>query len=286
VLPLTDRNPTYHKAFVTITLIVLNVIIFAFVQQRSGEESITLPDGRQATIASEVRFTLEHAAIPCELIQGRSLDLAEIQAVARGDTEVCNEFDGPQLFPDKNVWLAGLVSMFMHASWLHLGFNMLFLWIFGNNIEDHVGPVKYVVFYLLAGLAALGAHVFLQTESAIPLVGASGAVAGVMGAYLIWFPRAPIKTIVFIVLVDIKAIWWLSGWFVLQFFTGQDSGIAWAAHVGGFVFGAVAAALVRQIRPLCRWVWREPWRQNAFYRWDLSGGSSSGGPPRFGGRSW
>ncbi len=286
MLPLTDRNPTYHKAFVTIALIVLNVVVFAFVQQRSGDEPITLPDGRQATIESEVRFTLEYAAIPCELTQGRSLDLAEIQAVARGDTEICDEIDGPQLFPDKNVWLAGLASMFMHASWVHLGFNMLFLWIFGNNIEDHIGPVKYILFYLLAGFAALATHVLLQTDSAIPLVGASGAVAGVMGAYLIWFPRAPIKTIVFVFLVDIRAIWWLSAWFVLQFFMGQDSGVAWAAHVGGFVFGAVFAALVRQIRPLCRLVWREPWRQNAFYRWDLSGGSGSREPPRFGGRSW
>lgn len=287
MLPLSDRNPTHHRAYLTAALIVLNVFVFVFVQQRPGDETITLPDGRAATIDAEVRFTLEYAAIPCELTQGRPLDLLEIQALARGDSQECDPVDGVQLFPGKNVWFSAIASMFLHAGWVHLGFNMLFLWIFGNNIEDHLGPVKFVAFYVLSGVAALATHVFLQVDSAVPLVGASGAVAGVMGAYLIWFPRAPIRTLLLFFIVEVRAIWWLSAWFVFQFFTASDSEVAWAAHVGGFAFGVFVAALIRQIRPLCRWAWREPWRSNAYYRWDLSGGAPGPvGRPRFGRRSW
>lgn len=282
MLPLYDRNPTHHRAFATVVLIALNIFIFVFVQERPGPETIVLPDGRAASIDAELRFTFEYAAIPCEITEGRALDLAEIRDVVSGADDACNSTDGPQLFPDKNVWFAAITSMFLHADWFHLGFNMLFLWIFGNNIEDHVGPAKYVAFYLLAGLAALVAHIGLQVDSAVPLVGASGAVAGVMGAYLVWFPRAPIRTLAFVLLTDIRAIWWLGAWFVLQFFTGQDSGVAWAAHVGGFVFGVAVGILIRQVRSLCRWAWREPWRSRAYYSWDLTGGTSmSPGQPRF-----
>ena len=283
MLPLADENPTYHRAFITIALIVINIAVFTLVQPR-GTEVITLPDGRQATIDAEYRFTLEYAAIPCELTQRRPLDLAEVQRSARGVTDTCNDDDGAALFPDKNVLLAALTSMFLHGGWFHLGFNMLFLWIFGNNIEDHVGPAKYLVFYMLSGVAALATHVVLQPDSTIPIVGASGAIAGVMGTYLIWFPRAPIQTLAFIFLVRVRAIWWLALWFVLQFFTAPGSGVAWGAHVGGFVFGALVGALVRHSRPLCRWAWRDPWQQRAYYRWDVSGGSGDHEPPRFGRR--
>ncbi len=286
MLPIRDDNPTFHRAFVTIALIVINLGVFAFVQARPGPAVVVLPDGREAGIDAEVKFTLQHAAIPCELTQARPLELDEVQSLVRGSSTTCDASDGDPLFGGKAVWLSALNSLFLHGGWFHVVLNMWFLWIFGNNIEDHLGPVKYAAFYVLCGLLALSAHVVLQPDSSVPVVGASGAVAGVMGAYLIWFPSAPIRTLALVFVLRIRAIWWLSIWFVMQFFTGQDSGIAWAAHVGGFVVGAAIAIAVRQIRPLCRWAWREPYRRRAFDRWDLSGGTGASEPPRFGRRTW
>lgn len=274
MFPLKDRNPTHHVALVTIALIVVNVLVFVAIQDRGTDRTgVTLPSGQEVGIESGARFSLRYAAIPCELTERRALDVVDIRELLRGAADTCDEVEGEALFADKSVWLAVVTSMFLHADWFHLLFNMWFLWIFGNNIEDHVGPVKYLGFYLAAGIAATVAHVALQPDSSIPVIGASGAIAGVMGAYLIWFPRAPIATLLAVFVLDIRAVWLLLGWFVLQFFTGADAQVAWAAHVGGFVFGAFAGALVRQIRPLCRIVWREPWRRQAAYHWDLTGGA-------------
>ena len=292
MFPLKDRNPTHHVAWLTIALIAINVAVFALIQDRSTDRTgVTLPSGQEVGIREGDKFSLQYAAIPCELVDRRPLDVADVRELLSGDTDACDDVDGAALFPDKSVWLAVVTSMFLHADWFHLLFNMWFLWIFGNNIEDHVGPAKYLAFYLAAGVAATGAHVALQPASSIPVIGASGAIAGVMGTYLIWFPRAPIATLALLFVFDVRAMWLLLVWFVLQFFTGADSQVAWAAHVGGFVFGAVLGALVRQIRPLCRLIWREPWRSQAYYRWDVTGGSASSygdttGRPRFGGRSW
>ncbi len=132
--------------------------------------------------------------------------------------------------------------MFMHGSWLHLLGNMLFLWIFGNNIEDRLGRIKFVFFYLLCGIVASLTHVLFNPGSLIPVIGASGAVSGVMGAYLALFPTARVRTLVFLfVLVttmDIPASVFLVIWFLFQFLSGAGgSGIAWLAHVGGFILG-------------------------------------------------
>lgn len=273
MFPLKDRNPTHHVAFVTIALIVVNLLVFVGIQDRGSDRTgVTLPSGQEVGIESGAKFSLQYAAIPCELTEGRPLDVADVRELLRGAADSCDGVDGESLFGGKSVWFAVLTSMFLHADWFHLLFNMWFLWIFGNNIEDHVGPLKYLGFYLAAGVAATIAHVALQPDSSIPVIGASGAIAGVMGAYLIWFPRAPIATLLALFVFDIRAVWLLLGWFVLQFFTGADSQVAWAAHVGGFVFGAIAGALVRQIPPLCRVVWREPWRSQAYYHWDVTGG--------------
>src|SRR5690606_30607109 len=153
-----------------------------------------------------------------------------------------------KVFPEKSVWLALLTSMFLHGGLAHLGGNLLFLWIFGNNIEDHLGHVKYLLFYLIGGFVASAAHIGLNLDSTIPVVGASGAIAAVMGAYLVWFPNAPVRTVVFfffITMVDIRAKWLLGFWFVSQFFTNPNAGVAWAAHVGGFVFGVLVALVIR-----------------------------------------
>src|SRR3712207_1306908 len=153
--------------------------------------------------------------------------------------------------------------MFLHGSLLHLGGNLLYLWIFGNNVEDRLGHVGYLAFYVVGGVVATLAHVAVNADSTIPLVGASGAIAAVMGAYLVWHPNARINTLVmmiFITFVRVKAKWLLAFWFVLQFFTGNDSGVAWMAHVGGFVFGVVGGLLLgpgskrrRQPEPAYPW---------------------------------
>jgi membrane associated rhomboid family serine protease len=152
------------------------------------------------------------------------------------------------------VWLALLYSMFLHGSLLHIGGNMLFLWIFGNNIEDRMGPLPYLGFYLLAGIVASAAHVLVQPDSTIPVLGASGAIAGIMGAYVVLFPNVKIRSLLIITIIplfrDIAAKWWLGFWFVTQFFTNPAAGVAWVAHVGGFLFGALIALFLRdRLRP-------------------------------------
>jgi membrane associated rhomboid family serine protease len=259
VLPLKDENPTQRPAVVTILLIVVNIAVFVLLQQQQPDTTtvaVADPEDPSATIEVEVpgdlAFNLEWAAIPCELTSGEPLTLDEASATfSQGDETACDVDQGlgePELYPDKQVWLAVLSSMFLHAGWLHLAGNMLFLWVFGNNIEDHLGHVRYLLFYLAGGAIAAGAHVLVQVDSTVPVVGASGAVAGVMGAYLVWFPNARVKTLIFfflIVFVEIRAMWLLIAWFVLQFFTGADSGVAWVAHVGGFAFGVLVALFVR-----------------------------------------
>jgi len=232
MLPIRDRNPTGQTPVATIVLILVNVVVFVVWQ---GGGSWTADD--------EASFDYEHAAIPCELVTGHPITTFEVEH----NTCVDNPPQGAlEVFPDKNVYLAAVVSMFLHGGWLHLLGNMLFLWIFGNNIEDKLGSGRFVVFYLFSGLIATAAQVGFSAHSVVPLIGASGAIAGVMGAYLVWFPWAPVLTLVFVLLVEIPAGLWLAVWFVLQFFTGPDSDVAYVAHVGGFVFGIVVAMFVRQ----------------------------------------
>jgi len=222
-----------------------------------------------------VRFTFEHAGIPCEISQRRPLGVAKVAASLTRGIETCSDNPDAPLFPDKRVWLAGIVSLFLHADIIHLGSNMLFLWVCGNNIEDRVGPLRYLAFYLLAGSASLVAHIVILPDSAVPAIGASGAIAGVMGAYLAWFPRAPVTTVVFILSREVPAGIVLALWFLSQFFVGADSRIARAAHVGGFTFGFVIGGLIRAIPALRRVLWREPWRTQAAQSWDATGGIGS-----------
>ena len=165
-----------------------------------------------------------------------------------------------------SVWLTLFSSMFMHGGWLHLGGNMLFLWVFGDNIEDRLGRLKYLIFYVAAGIAAVGAQLLTDLNSGIPTIGASGAIAGVLGAYLLLFPRSQVRTLIiffFITYVSLPAYLLIGIWIFQQFFNGFLSlgadfagGVAYWAHVGGFVFGAaVIGALLatgllrRETRP-------------------------------------
>jgi membrane associated rhomboid family serine protease len=238
VLPLHDDNPTRRRAWVTLFLIVVNVGVYFLVQPGSTDISAT------------AKFSYEHAAVPCEITTGAPLSLPELDAAVRG-RELCerNTAD-PPVFPGKHILLAVLASMFFHGSLVHLGGNMLFLWIFGNNIEDRLGRVRYLVFYLAAGVVATLTHIGIQPHSTVPVIGASGAIAGVMGAYLIWFPNARVLSLFFVLITRVRAKWLLLFWFVSQFFVNPNEGVAWGAHVGGFVFGALAALVLgRRARP-------------------------------------
>jgi membrane associated rhomboid family serine protease len=231
VIPLHDNNPTNKRAVVTLVIIAINVFVY-FAIQPHGED--------------QGRFIFENAAIPCELEEGRPLDEAQFR-LNDCDTEV----RGPTFFPDKNVWLSVLFSMFLHGSLLHLLGNMWFLWIFGNNVEDYLGKLGFILFYLLAGAAATVAHVLYEAGSVSPVIGASGAIAGVMGMYLVLWPRARVISFVpffFFFLLPLPAFLVLVLWFVLQFFTGPNTGVAWVAHVGGFAFGAAVGWLMKKVK--------------------------------------
>jgi len=264
-------------------LIVLNVLVFV------GPQSMVDPQNTERDI------TLEYAAIPCEVVTGDGLTELEIRELYSGGDDTACDLDpnGEPRFPNKPERLAVIFSMFMHGGWMHLIGNIWFLWLFGNNVEDHLGKVRYLLFYLAGGIVATIAHIAVQPDSIVPVVGASGAVAAAMGAYAVWFPNAPIRTFIFIVLWNIKAKWWLAFWLVTQFFVGADSQVAWMAHVGGFVFGALVALVIRnspvaQQRAFTpRYQFREPSHQlgHPDYEgtftggWDSTGGAGEGRYP-------
>ena len=247
VLPLRDQNPTRRLPVITLILIAVNVFVYLAVQPHGDSQKSD-------------KFVYDHAVIPCEVVHGHPLTEKQIGAdscsVAGGDLTVRTRL-GPvrvtdePFAPGKNVYLAIIVSMFLHANLVHLLGNMLFLWVFGNNVEDHLTPVGFAIFYFAAGIVATLAFTAVNAGSVAPLIGASGAIAGVMGAYLIWFPRARILSIVFPIFFFpfyLPAALVLLLWFVLQFFTDPNNGVAWVAHVAGFVFGAAIAYAFRGTR--------------------------------------
>lgn len=217
-IPLRDDNPTSRFPLVTVALIAVNTAVFLF-------QAVT-PHGLEL---AAVRF----GAVPYAVIHFRSLP-------------------GPAAFPPL---LTLLTSMFLHGSLFHLLGNMLYLWIFGNNIEDRLGPVRFVLFYLVCGVAASLTHVLFEPASRVPMIGASGAIAGILGAYALLFPRARVRTLIFLIfyidVVSIPAGLILGLWFLLQILNvGMGGGVAWFAHIGGFLAGLVfiALALGREIR--------------------------------------
>jgi membrane associated rhomboid family serine protease len=238
VIPLKDTNPTATRPVVTLLLIAACVVVYFFVEP-IGQVSFTGHSTNASVQQASTEFSYHYAAVPCELTRGRPLTVTDVEAGCQ------RRRLGSPLFPGKDVWLAVLVSMFLHGSVLHIAGNMLFLWIFGNNVEDRLGHVAYLIFYLLAGAVATVVYVASDPTSTVPLLGASGAIAGVMGVYLVFFPRAPIRTLI---LIPPVILWprlpaWilLAFWFVSQFFVSPGSAVAWPAHVGGFLFGVVVA---------------------------------------------
>ncbi len=166
------------------------------------------------------------------------------------------------MLSDSPNWLTPLTSMFMHGGWFHIVGNLWFLWIFGDNVEDCMGPRRYVVFYLLCGLAAAAAQMGVNPASAIPMVGASGAIGGVMGAYLVLHPRAPVHMLLFfgffVRTVSVPAYFMLGYWFLLQLLGGiptlraDGAGVAFWAHVGGFAAGALLVFVFRDPKLVAR----------------------------------
>ena len=228
LIPISDANPTRRFAIITVAIIVLNVVAFFTLEPGFGLSEEATP------------YFAKTTALPCQLQHECP---GEIQY---GNTE-------PVHIPDRGfLSLIGaiLFSTFLHAGFLHIAGNMLFLWIFGNNVEDFLGRVRYVLFYLAAGLVAGFAQIVtnLSGKAAfVPAVGASGAIAGVMGAYIVLYPRARINTLVplFFIWTVVRLNAWvvLGLWFALQFLTESGSTVAWMAHVGGFLFGVVAIFL-------------------------------------------
>ncbi len=228
MFPLKDDNPTRRTPVVTVTLIALNVIVYLW-------EALLPPDLRQAVV---FRF----GVVPALLSHA---DTAALMPP-----------------PDLPPVLTLLTSMFLHGGFLHVGGNMLYLWIFGNNIEDVLGHARFLCFYLLCGLIAAVAQVAMAPASLVPMVGASGAIAGVLGGYAVRFPRARVLTVIPIIfllqLTWVPAILVLGLWFVLQLFNGlggladvratrgMSGGVAFFAHIGGFVAGML---LLRVFEP-------------------------------------
>ena len=229
-LPLKDNVPTRTFPIVTVGLIVANTIVWLW-EWKTG-------------VNKEV---FHYGYYPCTL----------------------NHECLAQLVPsDRLPWYEGaFTAMFLHGGWLHIGGNMLFLWIFGNNVEDAMGKVRFFLWYIAAGLAATAVQTFVTLQfsgrvgASIPNVGASGAIAGVLGAYFLLLPRARVLTAFFIVLIflrEIPAAWFLGIWFLFQLWEGgfailhpeSGGGVAFFAHVGGFVFGLLTVFLVVRRRPL------------------------------------
>jgi len=228
LLPLRDVNPTRARPIITWAIIVGCAVVFFALQPPSGSQE-------------EIEFLYERAAIACELTTGTPLDLDEING------EFCLDAPSDPYFSNKNIWLAAGVSMFLHGGIAHLLFNMWSLWIFGNNVEEAFGPLAYLLFYGASGVAATAGFVWANPDTTVPLVGASGAIAGVMGAYLVLFPRHLVLTLVFFWIVAVPAVVFLGIWFVSQFlFVDPAAGIAWEAHVAGFVFGVLVALPLRR----------------------------------------
>lgn len=246
MIPLRDYNPVSKPSVVVPALIAINIVVFLFVQP-------TFATGSQRDRAvRQVEFFACKAAIPYEIIHGTDLSRADPGALDQGG-RVFARFQ-QRACPDKSVAMSIAFSMFLHAGFLHIAGNMLFLFVFGNNVEDKLGRIRFVLFYLLCGLAATYAQALVNPQSTGPMIGASGAVAGVLGAYLVMFPRARVRTaffFFFITVFDVPAVIVLGVWFVLQFFQGVASvsggagGVAYMAHVGGFVAGMLLLALFR-----------------------------------------
>jgi membrane associated rhomboid family serine protease len=230
MIPIGDDNRGKRRPpFVVVTLVLVNVAVFIY--------QLTLSDGELE------RFIYSWGARPFELSHMQDVrPLIELP-----------------------IWVTVFSSMFMHGGWLHIGGNMLYLWVFGDNVEDAMGHARFLLFYLLCGIGATAGQVLIDTNSLVPMVGASGAISGVMAAYLVLFPGGRVRTLVFIgifvTVLMLPSIIVIGFWILLQFMIGfaslgpetqQTDGVAYFAHIGGFVTGFALVFLFRDRRALAR----------------------------------
>jgi membrane associated rhomboid family serine protease len=275
LLPLKDNIPTRQFPLITVVLIAINIAMFFGFQHAHWSG---------AGFAVSEKNTIEYAYIPYELTHSgkhcgeRALVVDQAgreqpvttkgAAQCEGKTETLTDTSTGALVRarvkkvlDKNqpsTLLTIFTSMFMHGGLLHIAGNMLFLWIFGNNVEDAMGKPKFILFYLLGGLAATALQTAVGPNSTVPNLGASGAIAAVLGGYALLYPRARVVTLIFIIffvtVVELPALLVLGGWFLLQVIdasqpTGGGGGVAYFAHIGGFIFGLLAIKLLaRRVR--------------------------------------
>jgi membrane associated rhomboid family serine protease len=225
MFPYRDDNPAIHTSFATFTIIGLNIMSWAVLQGFGSDPTL-------------IRSICEYGLIPGELL-GKLVPGSEIQL---GNGHAC-------VIADQANWLSPLTSMFMHGGWLHITVNMWFLYLFGDNVEDAMGPGRFFIFYLICGLGAVAVQLLSNPSSAVPMIGASGAIGGVMGGYALLYPKAPVHMLVFLGFfffrIVVPAYFMLGYWFLLQLLSalptiGKDAGgVAFWAHVGGFLTGII-----------------------------------------------
>ncbi|MGH2379890.1 MAG: rhomboid family intramembrane serine protease [Candidatus Limnocylindria bacterium] len=237
MFPIGDENERGHgPAFISLAFIGLNIAVFVLLQGAGS------PSGEA--------FTYGYSAVPFEITN--NVDLVEPQQITIDGTPVPIPHEpGPT-----PIWLTLFSSMFMHGGWLHIAGNLLFLWIFGDNVEHRIGHLPYVAFYLAAGIIASFAQILVQTDSIIPTLGASGAISGVLGAYLVMFPTNRVTVLMLRFPMRVPAIVAIGLWAAFQFINGigafavteeTGGGVAYMAHIGGFVAGVVAGFIFRVV---------------------------------------
>ena len=239
MIPLKDNIPTRRFPELTVALIAINVFVFVFLQH-GGHIGFGAPNDNSLVRWGLIPYEITHPGKHCDLVAGG-------QVACEGQPGVSGSAS-----PQPNTWVTFFSSIFMHGGFLHIAGNMLFLWIFGNNIEDSMSRWRFVLFYLLGGAVANFAQIAVGPSSTAPGIGASGAIAAVLGGYALLYPRARVITAVilifFITLLDLPALLVLGGWFALQLLDAAinsplGGGVAYFAHIGGFVFGLLLIKL-------------------------------------------
>jgi len=239
LIPLKDNIPTRRFPVLTVALSAINVFVFVFLQH-GGHIGFGAPNDNSLVRWGLIPYEITHPGKHCDLVAGG-------QVACEGEPGVSGSAS-----PQPNTWVTFFSSIFMHGGFLHIAGNMLFLWIFGNNIEDSMSRWRFVLFYLLGGAVANFAQIAVGPSSTAPGIGASGAIAAVLGGYALLYPRARVITAVilifFITLLDLPALLVLGGWFALQLLDAAinsplGGGVAYFAHIGGFVFGLLLIKL-------------------------------------------
>jgi membrane associated rhomboid family serine protease len=253
--PLRDNIPLARFPLVTVALVAINVVAY-MLSIRHGGSFFGGPAENVAVHYGAIPYELTHPGSHCDIATAPGVEGAIGTVACQGQPGVSG---APASQPA--TWETAVTSMFMHGSFLHILGNMVFLAIFGPNVEDATGRLRFLAFYLLGGLVALGAQVLVSPDSAVPTIGASGAIAAVLGGYLLLYPRARVLTLVFIIffvtIVEVPAIFLLAFWFLEQLYFGAaglasplggGEGVAYFAHIGGFAFGLLLVRLFAKAR--------------------------------------